>query len=694
MSPNRTARSARLLLALALLVPALIQPLLAQSQTQSPTRQETAQERLDKNLPDFPKPDPVDAFRDQKIFDTAGRFYRVPREDWTAAIARTRTDPAWKTWLDARRATLDDWMQTRFDRPDWKAGWGHHFVSPKNGSYLTFTPDEPGPHTTLSSPSDPHVALTPAIHAAWVTKFRQMHMEQVLEAARFYRLTRDRKYLDWAAAQFDFYARHYAEIQPFNAGIRPGKLFGNLLNDAITLVTMTQAARLIHDDIDAARKTYWRDNYFYPEVRLLDRGFPCPINISCWQRSAQGLVALLHADAALLKEVIDGPQGIRRQLARGVTSDYIWFEQSLGYNYYVVEGLVPFFEEAARQGRMDGLLAEAAILQNLMLAPLQLRFPNGYLPNPSDVTGRLPVSRVKERMAAAAHVLPTAPGLEKSANIRSWSNLLDPLTDLPPRVALPAVASRSLESTRFLVLKHGLWQLFAHFGQNDASHAQSEALSFEAAYGTLPLTLDPGTVPYASPLYKNYYKAGLADNVPLIAGQPQSTWRRGQLLAFDAQQNRALIAQKPFVPGWDATREFLIDGDRLIDRLTLSPTQSENRALPLGFLLHFEEPVNLSPETSANFNPVQNFAAGRREGFKNWSVVTRADAVDETRFRLQAATVSGVQLFDLIIRTEGPFRIHLGTTPGYPPARRTSLLVEKNATTATFETIFIPVSSR
>ncbi|MDR2675523.1 MAG: heparinase II/III-family protein, partial [Opitutaceae bacterium] len=500
-------------------------------------------------------------------------------------------------------------------------------------------------------------------------------------------------------AWIDLYASGYPQITPYESGILKGKLFGNFLNDATTLVQMCQAALLIWDRVPENKKEFWRRNYFLPEARLLDDGFACPINIACWQRAAQGLVALLYNDGALWKEVVDGKEGIRRQLGRGVTSDYFWFEQSLGYNYYVVDALLPFFEEAARRGRMEEIRDEAAILENLILAPLELRFPNGFLPNPADVTGRMQASRVRERLARVAHLFPTDVGCHAAGKIKDWAVLLNPPaspgdTDAAPP-AFPEVKSRAFESTRFVVLKNDPWQVFVHFGQVDLNHAQAEAPGFEACHGKLPVTLDPGTVAYSSPLYKSYYKAGLADNVPLVNGLPQSTWRPGRLLAFDARENRAVVAQHPYVPGWNATREFHIDGEKLADRLTLEPDSPAPApaSAALGFLLHFENNASLATRgraVLAGFAPEPGFATGRLEGFKNWSGVRRGEARDEARFAL---TIDG-RRFDLVIRTEGAFSIHVAATPGYPPGRRTSLLVEKIAPKGVFETIISPASNK
>lgn len=645
--------------------------------------QEAKQERTDQSLPPFPKPNPAAAFPEMKIYDKDGRFYRTPREDWKGAAARSASDPDWKSWVEASRAALDEWIETRQDHVEWEAGWRHSFISPRDGSFLTFTPDEPG-EETLYSPSDPKVRLTPALHAAWVTIFRQTNMEQMLEAARFYRLTGERKYLDWVLRQLDFYALHCKEFRPFvTKGVRKGRLFGNYLNDASSLVTLTQAARLIWDDVSEEKKALWRDTFFYPQVRMLDL-YAARNNIACWKRSAQGLVALLYDDEALWEKVMSGPDALWQQLNQCVTSDYIWFEQSLGYNYYVATALQPLFMEMARRGKMVEVENEAAIFENLILAPLMLRFPNGTLPGMADAAGRVKMASSLGRLSDVAHIFMAKPLLIYAERQKSWSGLLDPLPLVKSdELQLPPVTSHSMESTRVAVIKRSPWQIFFHYGQLAPNHAQNEALSFELFHEGTPVSVDAGTVAYGSPLYQEYYKAGLADNVPLVDGEPQSTWGRGELLQFDPSAALVSAGHFPFVPGWNVSRTLAIKDGHFVDLLRFIPSTQGDKGKEshaFGFLLHLEGENAL--EADAGYQPVTTFPTGRLKGFEQWSDVRRLEARDEVVLVLKA----GTKRFSLRIRTEGLFKVYVGMTPGSPPARRTSLLIEKTAAQAEFET--------
>ena len=130
------------------------------------------------------------------------------------------------------------------------------------------------------------------------------------------------------------------------------------------------------------------------------------------------------------REAIDGQFGVRQQVAEGITSDYLWYEQSLGYNSYVVNALASLFETAGLYGRTDELAEEMAVVQNLMLSTTFLRFPTGALPTPSDTKGQL-YAPDEELFASMYRVFPTRLGLERAANERNWNTLLDP----PPAAA-------------------------------------------------------------------------------------------------------------------------------------------------------------------------------------------------------------------------------------------------------------------
>src|SRR5690606_20027129 len=109
-----------------------------------------------------------------KIYDSSGYPWRQPIEDWEGAATRVANDTEWTEWLAKEQEEVTAWI-TKFplDRMEWSAGYTHYFVSPKDGSQITWTPAIPREDVDhFTSPSDPRIELTDVLVEAWYTEFR------------------------------------------------------------------------------------------------------------------------------------------------------------------------------------------------------------------------------------------------------------------------------------------------------------------------------------------------------------------------------------------------------------------------------------------------------------------------------------------------------------------------------------------
>jgi hypothetical protein len=647
----------------------------------------------------FPKPDPVGTYAEMKLPLPGGRVWRTPTEDWAGARKRIAEDPDWKQWYEARKAEVDDWMARRHDRAEWVAGWGHEFVSPKDGSFLIWSPEVPGEGVkTLASKSDPQVAVTPAIFRAWVVSFRAINMRMVQDAAILWRLTGDARYVDWVKAQLDFYADNFEGWPVQDRFYGPSRLFGQPLDGAANVAKLTDAVRLIWDQVAPAHRQLWFERLFKPEAVMLNQSMHRIHNIACWLRSFSAQVALLYDDKELWDDAVDGPWGIRQQIEQGVTSDYLWFEQSNGYNEFAVRAMYTLFLSAGLQGKAASFDRQMAIVQDLVLAPTWLRFPDDSMPNPADTTVTFPhYAPLKRTLLSIYRMLPTPVGLAEARESKSWDTLVDPPPAPPaPMPPLPVVTSHDYHSTRFAVMKSGDWQVFFHYGQLTGSHAQAEALNFEAHYGLTDVTHDAYTVGYGSPMHRGYFTRGLAQNVPLINGEgslPGHEWpteneapgtlpQRGKLLEFDAGKAIMAAAQPVYRKDAQAERTLRIEGSRLIDETTISTTVDSPQAL--GLALQVQGKV----QRPTGWQSVADFATGRPAPFGYWQDVQSAVFHDQASFDV-------VYRDGLIMRitfsTPGEFCVYIGSSPDSPvPARRDAFYLETQGRKATFTTEFSP----
>ncbi len=637
----------------------------------------------------FPKPDPERAFAEMKLLSASGTVWRQPLEDWAGARHRLAADPAWAHWFAAQQAEVDDWMVHQHDRVEWIGGWWHDFVSPKDGSFLVWTSAVPGEGVKfLSSPSDPRVEITPKIFRAWAGIFRGRNITMVERAAVLWRLTGDPRYARWATDQLDFYAHNLEKWPVQDLFYGPSRLRVQPLDDAIDLTKLTRTIRLTWDATAPAQRQFWIDRLLRPEAEMLNGSMHRIHNIGCWLRSATAQVALLSGDAALWRSAIDGPWGLRQQLNHGVTSDYFWYEQSLGYQEFIAAALIPLFTETAMAGRGPELAREMAIVENLILAPTGLRFPTGFLPNPADNTvSYTRYAPLTDTLARAYRILPTPLGLAQARKVKSWDTLLDP----PPATSvelplLPVVVSRNFESSRYAILRAGGWQVFFHYGQLTGSHAQAEALNFEAFYGDTDITHDPCTVGYGSPLHRDYYTRGLTHNVPLLNGEGEEPPQPGELIAFDAASAVVTAALPAYRSDAAAERTLRIAGQRLIDAATITARAGPPQIL--GLALHVQGHATLP----AQFVPVADFARGRPAPFQYWRDVRSAAYRDQADFDL--AYPNGLKLH-LTFSLSGEFRVFHGSAPDSPaPARREAFYLETRGVKAVFTTEFSPAPSQ
>ncbi|WPJ97098.1 heparinase II/III family protein [Coraliomargarita algicola] len=626
------------------------------------------------NLIVFAKDSPATAFAELKVMQADGSPYRSPKEDWEQARSRVENNPQWSDWLEEKRAEIDAWILEKQDRVGWEAGWNHEFISPKDGAFLIWTKDVPGEDVDyLMSKTGDRVEVTPTLIRAWVGAFRKRHADMMIEAAYLYRLTEDPAYAEWVAEQLDFYANNYDSWGNGASQKQHSHLGFQSLDDAVIISRQIDATRLIFDYATPERRQAWFTKLFKPEAALLDSCFQTIHNIATWQRATQAKIALLYEDAELWQQAIEGTFGLKAQFQRGVTSDYIWYEQSMGYNGFIIMGTHSLFSFSALLGEKDKLAEEAYVAQNLMLAPLALRFPNGHLPNPSDNTGNPKASTTW--LAKTYRIFPTYLGLEAARSSYNWDTLIDPPaqivaddSDITP--AYPVVHTRNMESSQFALLKEGPWQVFFHFGQLNRSHSQAEALNWSASYKGLMLSEDVGTVGYGSPLASNYYRKGLAHNIPLIKGQGQKPWSTGELIEFDADQARVAARQNQYRQDVSAERSLQIDGDTLIDQVSIQ-LKDGSAASPLGLSLHIIGQAQLNQA----FRSIESeqFSQDRPRAFQYWSDIKATEYEGSANIPVQ---LSNGDLIEIEFEHEGPFTLYVATAPGRPNTSHTGFYLE------------------
>ena len=611
-----------------------------------------------------------------KMIQPDGLPVRLAQENWDKARNSVVVNPEWKTWLESRRKNLDQWMARPRDHAEWVAGWGFDLIDPVTGALVKWNVDMPEPGNIGGQPEK--------FRQAWYSWNRSYNIGQIVEAARIYKVTGNRSYAEWAASQLDFYSSNYSKwsLRTWNGKAR---MMGQSLDEATSIISMIEATRLISDAVDKQRVGQWHQKLFMPVVanlREVDLGVN---NIALWHAIAVALVGYQFNNSALVIEAFDGPKGIRTLLDKGLTADDIWYEGTFAYNAYVVTALTPLFIQGSLYGDAERLKPLMIKAQNLILAPMQFRFDDGNLPTPGDAMAHLRAIDLGLH-ASVYRVLPTRIGVIEAQRVKSWDTLVDP-AEMPTSKIEPlsAVVSANFEAIRMAVLKSEPWQVFVHYGQVTQFHAQEEATSYELYAGMEPVSKDQGTVAYGSDLHANYFRRGIAHNVPLVNGEGQVGWAPGEVIRFDASANLLSVAQPGYRPDATVVRTYEIKDNVFDDRVSIGLLPSISEPQRLGMLFNTECKIEFSPGSLGATTKV-DLPATKGFGYwkdisaflpaKEWTVVLNCH---ENKFALKAIGPLGHTLY-------------VASVPATPiPARRQAIYLETKGHDAFFEFKIEPI---
>lgn len=639
---------------------------------------------------------PATVFSELKIHDAKGNPWRTAREDWEHARQLVAKDPEWKEWVDEKRAEVDAWIKKfPYDRTNWICGRLGDGISKIDGSKIKFTNDIPGEDVDyFESSLGNREPVSPKLMGAWVAEYRRTHVRKIAEAARLWRLTGEEKYGKWAEDQIQFYADNYLKwpisdhIDPVTQKAGGTRIFCTGLETGMQLFHFMDAVRALGVRVAPGKRRYWLDHLFIPDARVLENHFGSQEfhNISLWQWEGVAVVGLMANDEDMWRRAL---ARVRERLAIGITSDYVWNEQTFGYNGYVVGAARCLFIAADLSGKGDELAFEKNCVGNMMLAPMYLGFPDNALPIVGDCGVRPITVPQYEMLGAAGRFFPTSAGLEQAKKIKSWDSLLDPLP-LPPEgvLRMPEVRSKNFEGLRMAILKSDPWQVFLLYGQLVAAHAQDEVLNFSAYYGKTCLVRDAATVRYGSPFHGNYFTRASAHSVPLInsLGQQVRPLNSGTLDVFSVNPPLMTASQPEYRRDAGVVRTFKIENNELVDTVTVTATLPGS---DIGLILHLQGQVAMTPAFAVD----PDFLKGRPAptAFSYWEDVKRAAFNDEAEFKVN---YNGLWM-RVIVTVPGNFTVWHALSPDTPlPAKRDTLFFEvKDRKTVAFTSRFSPEGS-
>ncbi|MGX5098406.1 heparinase II/III domain-containing protein [Enterobacter cloacae] len=404
------------------------------------------------------------------------------------------------------------------------ATWNHYFFCPDHSVRLTWDRHSPEQHVC---PVDGKKFSGEPYDGAWWRWLNGLNAKACYELGVLWLLTEDERYLNKVREILLGYARYYPDYQehggiPYNG---PGKANAQTLCEANCHTDFARGFDLVRAHLSAEEEQYIAS-------RLLCTGADFLMKHRCNQihnhevkiGAAIGIIGAVLDNDAYLDFAVNGKYGLRYQLEHAVMPDGLWFEGSLHYHYYALQGFFAF--EKVAGGSEYSLLGEPYYRQ-MLSAPLHLLMPDMTLPRINDcVNGqeRLTHSDIYE-FAWWYYEDRSYGQLLKSICHHQGRNSIDALfygKDLSGEVLTPPEHTLRVPQSGLTIIrpKPGRAICVKHMpygGEHD--HYNSLGLTvFDEGIDIFP---DLGTTGYGAPLHYGYYKNSFSHNTLCINGKNQ-----------------------------------------------------------------------------------------------------------------------------------------------------------------------------
>lgn len=267
--------------------------------------------------------------------------------------------------------------------------WGHNYFCKEDGGRLIFDLEKPDSHVCEICGREYKGQMFDHV---WVYFYRNEAIVTLLKCAILYKIKGDQKYLEFIKKILSYYVDHYDQFVihskdkiiddlTYDVG-GAGKIMPQALNEAIMIVRIINALEVVKDEIGNEFLERVNQKLFIPASELLNVQLIRIHNIPCWINSALGMIGLFTKNDQLLDNVFYGEFGIRNQLKKGVTEDGFWYEGSIHYNFFLLEGVTNLLLFTKLYDYDFG--TEEHIIRKMFHSAYDYAFDNDVLPNPND----------------------------------------------------------------------------------------------------------------------------------------------------------------------------------------------------------------------------------------------------------------------------------------------------------------------
>lgn len=395
------------------------------------------------------------------------------------------------------------------------SGWLHDFVCPKCTALMSFNviTKNVSADTKFCCPNCNTEASGQKYYEAWVYQYRRYfaeNMDNVIVCA----LAREDKALQFLNRYIDFYADGYNSFPIHGQHAGKGKIMAQSLDEAVWGIYILKAVYYCRGLLDAQKLEEWYVKLFGPMAEFLIPQVTSYNNISVWLLSCIGMAGLVFDKKDLVDFALDSKFGLYEQLEKGLTKDFLWYEGSLHYHYYMLEGLTYFCELYADCEPKSKMLL---MLDKMYQAPMGLTYDTCCILSLNDGWYPLTLKDYAKQIMQAAAICQSKPLLDQVVVIR------DKFPDVFDEPATLLYEDKLFNNGRsffdgHIVMLQKPFPVLLKSGSCVANHMHRDFLSVIIP----PFSVDLGSPGYGSLINDSWYRASLSHNtISVDGGQPK-----------------------------------------------------------------------------------------------------------------------------------------------------------------------------
>ncbi|MDC7235466.1 MAG: heparinase II/III family protein [Spirochaetales bacterium] len=497
------------------------------------------------------------------------------------------------------RLETDEYFSRFSDSPAHISRWAHHYFCKEEGGRLIYDDRNPDSHVcSICGRSYSNELLT----GVWYTMYRNQGVVNAWKSSLLFALTSEQKYLNYLVDYTRYYNKHYLEFklhnkEGFEFDSQDEALWGcsrimpQSLNESIFLIRLVNALELVRSDLPDGLISELEEGIFSEAYKLFIPQVDKIHNIPTWLNCGIAVMGFFLGNDEMCDFALKGKMGLEAQLKEGVTSDFFWYEGSIHYNFFLLEGIVNMLLFAELKGYDFSFAKDTA--EKMLLAAYSYAFDNHRLPNPNDgwpdvnlKTYSYVYSIAVKVLGADSPVVPVLGSILNQDGERGTVPLSKPYyykndMSLEELLFAPEVRegykkvlkqdSVNFRSSYCALLKSGKSNVFLKYGHNGPSHAHPDKMGIEVILGGVLLSRDLSNSGYGNALCNEWHRVSASHNTVVVNGEDHKGFEGG-LCLFDDSDHIRVDADNVY-PGVKYSREIWLQDSSFDDRFTVSSVE-------------------------------------------------------------------------------------------------------------------------